>query len=761
MDLRNINLLGTTTSCIENLDEFLGLYFKGQTQERDIKENVECIKNVAAKIFEYSEEGSRQKGFSRKEVFTVLKTVFPKKEDEFLKDNVEILFLAKRLFIGGKQDGFSRIERLRFNEALVKLESEMIKSRDSIKYLFYDRKGVVDENRDKSFKSLRESFDRIDEIRTEFGGEINEAELLGIVDQIFRENSKIYKFKKIVVLGKDYLFGTGKPFKVGQKELFSRVFSALEMQARLRLVDFSNGFLVGKTFYDLQKALNLITGKMRLWSNKEKTYTLNVSKVKDLVTYLHEVGVMNKMFSDPEVVNETLGTFLTTIFKTEDFNYKSFDQFNRRIQDWISRQNRIISKYKFSWAEGRLDVLSESSIEILESIDNFKKPQFTASLGEPMKIKRGGEDLLPEAEYFDLSLKHGLYSLVESFYRAYTPDGVVEKDSMGRKSLDFENIKRIFDDIRPLAVEMGFADPHSCDAVERSFVEADALTINGNGDRLLSIEESAEWMATMISTGSIASHILNQAAESCALPGMQVLGHQFVSRGCLKKNFYDKSTTYSSYFSTVQPYLDMLSSPGRVKDFNNKLDGWGLWTVDSTTSATYSDLMSSAFNSCGMEDFPVSKRELGVSIAVTIYVENMFYQYDKTGVKNHFWNDDPEGADLIIDGPELSKFLKEKLEGHADRFFEPYRNADSEDKHWYQVSTDFWYDSVAKPLAGNMPELLKIDRVGIYKIIKKLLEGSAQKSDNQFRKNYCNDVYASFETSVFYKKEEKLMCTEK
>lgn len=761
VDLSHVELLGGSSECIEHLDSFFGVYFKGQSQERDIKENVDCVKTIAAKIFEYAEEQSVEKGFSREEILTVLKSVFPRKQEQSLKDNIEMLFLAKRLFVGGLEDGFSRSESLKFEEALVRLEVEMLKGRIAVKHLFHSEKGFVEKGRNEAFSKMEEAFKNVDAIRADLGGKVTESEALGIIDQVFRGQSQIYKFKKLAVLAKDYLFGKGEPFRAGQKEFFSRVYVALEIQARIRLVDFSGGFLVGETFYDLQRALNLITGKMRLWSNKKKEYTLNISKVKELVANLHEVGVMNNLFSDPSVINDTLGIFLVNIFKTEDFDFRSFNEFDRIIQNWMARQNRLISKYQFSWIEGRLDSLNSESIEILKIVEAFKTPQFVVSPGQPVLIKRGNEELAPEKEYFDSSLKHTLYSLIEAFFKAYSPNVGLEKDADGMLALGLQNLTRIFDDIRPLALEMGFADPHTCNSVVRSFLEADVLTLSGNGDHMLSITEAIEWMGTMISTGSISNHIMNQVTDTCAIPGMKVLNHQFMSRECLKKEMFDKSTLYNSYFNTLQPYLDMLSSEYKTEEFTQSLDSWIFDTDDqeASTGKTYTEMMSTAFNSCGQSDFPVSKRELNLTIAVTIYVENIFYQFDKTGIRDHLWSDDPNGHDFILDGAELSKFFKEKAVKHADSFFEPYRN--KEDKPWYMVSTDFLYDKIGKTVAFNFPESgVKMDRVGIYGVFKTVIVGSSLKGDNQFRKNYCNDVYSSFKTGVTYKKEEKLMCLE-
>ncbi|MGH1468198.1 MAG: hypothetical protein ACRBBP_04860 [Bdellovibrionales bacterium] len=745
-------ILGTSSECLDGLDTFFSTYFKGLSQERDIKENLFCIKDMSGKIFEYAQEGSVEKGFSRSEIYNSFKAVFPNKDQKSIEGNVELLFLVKRLFIGGEEDGFSRSEKEKFDSALVKVEQELIAARVVIKHLFYFHEDSLS-SREKSFDLLRTSFESLDSIRKESGGVIVEEESLSIIKHVFKDNSSISKFRNIALVAKRYLFGSGESFLNSQGEFFTRIFNALEVQSRLHSVDFSDGFLVGKTFYDLQVALEILTGKLRLWSSLDESYSLHIDDVKDLVFELRALGVMRSMFTDAELVNKSFEKFLLKIFKSNKFTLESFEQFYHIIQNWIRRPNRIISKYEFPWAVGRLDGLRKESVLILDEIGSFHKPQFLSGVGKPVLLKRDDEDLSEEEEYFDSSLKHTLYTLIFEFFKAYSSNESLSAKEDNALSLEFAEVKNIFDDLRPLALEMGFANPYTCNSENRSFVEADSLTLNGNGDNKLSINEAVEWMGTMISVGSVSKHMFDKVEPKCGIPGIKVLGYNFVSRSCAAKELFGRSRVIGSYFPSTLPYLELLNSEGRKEEFESDLNSWIL-TPKAGDSTSYSDFLSTAFNTCGQEDFPLNRGELNSVVAVNYYLENIFYQFDKTGLKSWVLGDDPKGSDFIIDGGELSNFLEGKLSFQMDNLVKLY-----EDK--YPNIKNIVKGRTIKNTLTSLPEAsAKFDRISVFGLVDGAISGFFAQEPHQYEKNYCNDVYSSFKKNdIFYRTEERLMCT--
>lgn len=745
-------ILGTSSDCLDGLDTFFSSYFKGLSQERDIKENFSCIQDMSGKIFEYAKEGSVEKGFSRNEIYTAFKSVFPRKDPKSIEGNVELLFLVKRLFVGGEEDGFSRSEKVVFDQALIEIEKELISARTAIRHLFYFHKDSS-LSRNESYKTLKECFESLDSIRKTFGGALLENESFSIIKHVFKEGGSIEKYKDIALVAKNYLFGTGESFKNSEGEFFTRVFSALEVQSRFHSVNFSDGFLVGETFYDLQIALEIITDRLRVWSRQDTAYSLNIGDVKNLVTELRALGVMRNMFSDASLVNKSFEKFLMKIFKTNQFKSESFEQFYKIIQNWIRRQNRIISRYEFSWVAGRLDGLRKESVLILEEIGSFHKPQFLSGIGKPTLLKRDDEALSEEEEYFDLSLKHTLYTLVFEFFKAYSSNTSLATEEDASLSLEFADVKSIFDDLRPLALEMGFANPYTCNSENRSFIEADSLTLNGNGDNKLSINEAVEWMGTMISVSSVSKHMFDKVEPKCAIPGIKVLGHNFMSRSCAVEELFGRSRVIGSYFPSTLPYLELLNSEGRKEEFEDNLNSWIL-TPKAGDNTSYSKFLSTAFNNCGQEDFPLNRGELNTVVAVNYYLENVFYQFDKTGLKNWAWSDDPKGSDFIIDGAELSNFLKKKMSYQMDNLVKLYEDKYPNIRHIVKGRT-------IRNTLTNLPESsAKFDRVSIFGLIDGAISGFFKKEPHQYEKNYCNDVYSSFQQKdIFYRKEERLMCT--
>lgn len=777
-------VLGKSSDCVDNVGTFFADYFKGESEKRDVVENISCIKDITSKIFEHAIERNIKRGFSRKEIKTVLNTVFPFRDKIPLHKNVDLLFMFKKMFVGGDADGFSRSDKVSFDKALDSVQEEMLLSKDSIKHIFFAG-GATLSLREASYLQLKESFERVDQVRAVYSGGASEVELSKILDHIFSKTGSLYMFKDVASSAQKILMGEGSVFINAEPELFSRAISILEIQSRIRAIDFSEGFLVGESYYDLRNAFSIASKKLKNWSAQDEDYVVSVEDVKLLVERLHALGVLKRLFSSPQMINKSLEQFLVKIFKTESFNKDSFEKLETIVRDWSRRQNRIISGFDFPWASGRVDGLTKDSALILDEIKSFKAPQFVYLVGRPIRIRRDNDKLSTQEEYFDLSLKHSLYTVVYEVFSAYSFEGYnPEKVNTEKSTQDYVNIreldlnlgdeseevseeeeqefnlnlsevKLVFDDLRPLAVEMGFANPHACNAENRSFIEADSLTINGNGDDLLSINEAVEWIGTMISVGSISGHMMSQVENSCAYGGMKNLGSSFVSRACIQEELFSKKRLLFNYFPNAFSYIETLESDSKRATFQKNLSSAGsfLLGIELGEEGSYNQFFTESSNTCGQADFPLGRGELNIAVAIGVYIENVFFQFDKTGQRsftNNAWTVDPDGPDEILDGNEISNFIKAKLTA-------PMRNYNKTLAEKYPV------------LGGQVDQLftlptrlrektLKLDRVGTHQFIEKATGWFVKADPHPFAKKYCEDVYTTFETGVVYSVEDRLTC---
>jgi|GEM_PF-3395144 len=263
-------VLGKSTDCIDETGTFFFNYFKGTTTDADIQRNFKCVVDTIDVIFENANEQQPQKGFSRDEMSKIFTTIFPNKDKEFLTDNIEILFLIKRVFVGGLIDGFSRLDHKNLKEALPKVQKEFSASKKAIAHLFYGEDKTF-ESRSEGLEQLNKSFRALDKVKSDYKGELTEPEGRSVVTQIFKQQT-LKRFVKLALVAKTFVFNNDpKVFLVSQKDFFERLIRVLEAQARLRSLDFSKGFLFGKSYYDLKHAVLLVGASFLKWSKAVKT----------------------------------------------------------------------------------------------------------------------------------------------------------------------------------------------------------------------------------------------------------------------------------------------------------------------------------------------------------------------------------------------------------------------------------------------------------------------------------------------------------
>jgi len=746
------------SACIDEVGAFFSNYFSGTTTEAEINRNFLCINNTMDTIFENAIEKNVDKGFTKGELSQILETIFPRKEKIFLNDNIEVLYLLKRIFVGGALDGFNRADHRNLVSVLPKIKFEFIKSRQEVKHIFLGSK-MTFAARIKGFDQLRLSFKSLDQIRSDAGGELTEPEAITLIEQIFKSEG-ISKYKGLAYMAKTFVYNDEpEVFNNSQKDFFERLINVFEVQAKLRSLDFKKGFLFGKSFYDLESAVLMTSRSLTKWAGADSRWYIDVKSVGDILKASRDAGFWEDKFSDPDLVSLSIKKMLSQIFEKERLDLSSMKKLDQIFTGWVTRQESIISKYKFPWIENKKNTkLDSESLNIVEEVESFKFPQFVSESNAPITIKRRGNTLVPAKLYFDQSLKHLLISTANEVFKAYSSVQPFTKDAPRQRiTLTLPDVTRIFNDIRPLGLEFGFNDPHHCGSEKRVVIEADSFTLSGNGDNRVSIRESVEWLATMISVASVSNQVFNRIEESCSLPGMKVLGSSFLGRKCALNQVAGDDQMLRDHFPDAFNYVDMLKSDTRRESFEKRLGGLADW-FDKVKykKETANDFLTNRFdssNTCSDKDnFPYSKREFNTSFAINIYVENFFYQFDKSGVDS-WWpgTTDPSGSDFIIDGGELSKFFKAKATSLMDTLVPIYKDA-----HW---STRHFSDNRVKRTLRNLPENANyMDRSRVFQLLKMFLSVDKEEDRHPFADKYCRDVSRTQDSSIFYRQEDRLMC---
>jgi hypothetical protein len=751
-------VLGNSTSCIDELGSFFSNYFSGHTTENEINRHFGCVLETVDVIFENATEKDQNKGFTRKEIHQILTTIFPKKDEDFLEDNIEILFLVKRIFVGGGLDGFTRVDHLNLKAVLPEVKTEFIKSRKSIKHLFLGAKLSFDE-RNEAFEQLSVSFKTLDKIKMDNSGEITESEGNALVEYIFKSET-LLQFKDIAYVAKTFVFNDDpKTFLKSQEDFFERLILVFEVQSRLRALNFNQGLLFGKSYYDLETSVLLTSKSLLKWASLDKSWYIHVESFSSMLKAITAAGFWTDKFTDPELVSSSVQKMLTQIFEKEKLDKSSMERLDGIFKDWVNRQENIISKFNFSWIiKKKISDIGAESQNIVDEVETFKFPQFVSELNAPIVINREGSSFVPAEQYFDQSLKHLLISAANEVFKAYSAVQPFTRGASNvRITLTLSDLTRIFQDIRPLGLEFGFNDPHHCGSEKRVMIEADSLTLSGNGDNKVSIRESVEWLATMISVASVSDQAFARIEESCSLPGMKVLGAPFLDRSCALKQLTGNDQILLRHFKGTSHYVDMLKSDTRRADFESKLGGLVDWVGGvEYKKETHVEFLKNRYNSSNTcienDDFPFSKREFNTAFAINIYVENLYHQFDKSGVDS-WWpgTTDPGGADFIIDGIELSNFLKSKASSMIDVLVPIYKKKSFWTRHLS--------DKQVKGLLRNLPENTNyMDRSRSFQLLNMFLNAAEPQARHPMQNKFCEDVSRSQESDIFYEKEDRRMC---
>jgi hypothetical protein len=232
------------------------------------------------------------------------------------------------------------------------------------------------------------------------------------------------------------------------------------------------------------------------------------------------------------------------------------------------------------------------------------------------------------------------------------------------------------------------------------------------------------------------------------------------------EELFGRTSVLSSYFPSMQAYLELLENEGQREEFRSKLKGVFSYFIgfDAIDSDSISNVFQNTFNTCGQEDFPFNRGELNSVVAVLTYIENLFSQFDKTGLKGVWSKDDPKGSDFILDAQELLEVSKERP--HYRQLLLSYLKKDKSNS---EKALDRWRSEGvenALSILERLPDTaVKIDRLtAISDILNPILKGAGgliSQNLHRFKQNYCSDIYTSFQRgSISYDPSERLMCTE-
>ena len=739
--------------CIKNTGSFFSGYFQGRSSTSEIQSMKGCMESTIDLMFEFAYKDDAI-GFNRARVKNVLSSVVGSSYEDSLDDLSDLLFRLKRFFIGGGKDSFFKEEWERFKPNLKWIADAFISSQgDAVELIFFsDRdKGLIE--REGLYERLSQSFSTIDRIKNKYPKTLKIEEIEALLSSLLKV-SNLDRFIPLIMAARQIIYPIENIFKFEQGSFLKTTWDVLEFQSRVREIDFGVGIFLEESLADFIKSLRILTRNFKLWSEAHPdTFSFNIDEVEKIILQMFEVEFLSNKMANFSKINESIKNILSSLFDGKIMTKEDFVFLSEIFEKWANYYPKLLEGLNLQWADNVHSVLkndesfSSKNHETIDAMLNtFKKPRFVSASNNKLIhiLYNDRRKLTQEESYFNKSLKHLFLTVAEPIIKAYSPE--INEGLEGEAVLfDRKGMRRLFSEFRPIGLEFGFLSKYNCDSSGRAFIEANFLTRNANGDEYVSLFEATEWLGTMVVTANLTNYVFSRIDKKCAYGGQEGYGYPFYNRTCFQESLFNNHANLMNYFPGFMTYMQTLRSESTRGEFEKSIGGFKnlahrYYNYNELNPEFFKMVFMNQMNNCFHAkekkeylDFPLSRNEFNGVVAVLIYVENFFAEYDKTGISG-FFSSDPKGSDLIIDGQELSAFLK----GIDESYLRIFARAIKKNWYWWGLASEnFW---VAK--LSNLPEtLIKLDRQRITDLIKNFMSDHFEV--DQLEINFCNQVMVS------------------
>ncbi len=763
------DIFGESGECLSEIDDFFIKYFKGVTTEFDIEESVKCVESSLDTLFENTLEVDASKGFSRAELINILKKIWKDKSLGTIEMSVETIFLAKRLFVGGAKNGFTRTDLRNFKTIIPDIKNALINSNEHIKFWLFGVK-ESDSQRPKSLQVVYENMKVLDLVRLEAGASFTKKEAYKLFEIIFAAES-LSGFQKLVFLAFDFFFGDDKSFESSQQEIFQRIHIALETQAVLTAAKFPRGLFFGDGLERVTSGLVKVLEYFKTWSKKDTNFYVSTENIKNIIS---EVYIISGDAKEEHPIATTSTQFLEKLFKTKELKENSFGILLDAIKTWYFGQQDIINNYrpegvKFNFSEYKF---SEKNILqallILDSVEETKKSYFLRRSDGTIQYiyNRGSRDSLSkDIKYYDLSLKNLFANFAYRAFEAYVKD---REGPLKQVQVSKSELGELMLDIRPLALDMGITNPYSCNAADNFMQDANLFTNSGDGNDTLSFIEGIELVYMSYSASGLSKKVYNSIDVSCEIGGMTYLGSPFMDRQCVKDSIFSGEHVFISSFNEFNDYYGIIKNETSRDDWHYRL-GWVTpswlyedWSYKQSNPANLQNLIFSLVNSCEDVDTPITKQEIQTMVGLVQYIENWFSIYDNSGqgvfLARNWW--DEEDYDYVLDGKEIKTLFNDRL---ANIYYKGRVVGDDYSSIWNSVK------SAGRNTLNYIGEkgtninlgASDLDRYRALVLLEEQIKNaSTSNTPHVYLKDFCNSVVSSYKNSgaISYNKNNVLRC---
>lgn len=679
-------------SCVRTVGADLRMYLNGE--DRDPVLVVDCLSAALAK-FASNTRGANADGWTRSELSSFFETYFreeslvpfagsqlaaepavkpvPAKSAESAtvapfdgdwvaqarrRAVVSELFRWKATLLGGGDQTLSRIELERIRGFLTKVRTPLMQWRGRGQVLSFHQalegNEISTQLLDEITMAIRSVAAALNEellwdggarIRTRESMRIqtiaHSLEQAGIRSLSTQERKQFVRAVKLILVGGDPAVVSGSEWPVLLQQATELWIGALRMKYGSSDLDIADK-LIADLGLTLHRMIERHGGRIEQSVLKELLVQLEVNKLLPAVVKAKSVNnamdvILGKLLagnSHPKKAELTRGLMR-----------EHADRLLEVFRDWNEGERvatEITGPAKFATLDQARVTMSQIAIKAKEAVGETARLQMSELIlrGRPLVHDLQGRIMIVPTEQIhgyrrsDLSSLNLSRVLVNVAMRAYAYEPT-RAGSMPQLTED--EAQEVFMDLKAIGSAAGVVDIRSLQSGNRTFMEANVFLSVSDGNQYMSMHETVEWFAMIVSAGKTADLIHADLLPACGTAPLDVFGRQRLKAKCFRDGIFPVLRTRMSHLPNVTRALNQVER--------------------SQTTAEFLRALERASRALGDTDLPLESSEIRVISPILHYAESLFARHD---TNNSSVLDKPEVWGIF---PLLQPFIQKMAAG--------------------------------------------------------------------------------------------------
>jgi hypothetical protein len=615
-DLKKIMEFRSDTGCLNGLSERVEKYVEGEVTAAEWEKTWDCVGD-SLDLFRKYVRGSDPRGYDQKDIQALVR-IFLVTKTEINDELIQAIFGLKASLIGGDDKVLTKSEVEKFVKLhqLLKKESTAL-----IPYLTNRRLNPNAEN----LLALSDAIQRVGAniasgLESEGNREFNRAAMTLLLKEVGKvqekdlspENVDFYLSIKVALAG-----GSLSGIDGSQWPLLLRAVTSyggpLLVQNWMKTATFKepneNGEVLLKIYRRLLAAayetlshrggvlpLSTVDGVIDTLPGKWLELERGVSLKREALKAVLRPAVKKLLASgaSDQAIDAKALDLVYTLFKQGTRSETHLEKIFLRLRDTVSEPEFTTAAN--TYAQG-LDPEGRIEVDRLISIAKNFKGLYPEGSNE-IKFGRGyqrqhSRNNLIRLEWLQIIAKHILDTYATGPEKRGTP----------------EDLDVIMADFKPILKSIGKFHPEVNNVAAKRFLEANLFMFSSNGDKLMDLNETTYYLATILSSGSLSSRIQKRMWELCSKYGIgqDELGLQTIQMDCFRDNFFAEFETFWDGF------------PDLVESYRN---------LSEAKRQAVKDSIEISARRLGMTRRPISAYDIDGYAAIPHYVEALVQRFD-------------------------------------------------------------------------------------------------------------------------------------